>query len=429
MPQDEVKILVSIPSMGNPSFKTLQSLIQLSQVCPYQLAFHFVESTIISKARNLAALEAINRNCTHILFIDDDMVFSPEVVEKLVAQDKDIIGALCFGRTDTPYPIAKKLFKNEIFDYTWETVSTWDKTTEVDATGTGFLLVKTEVMKRIQPPFFAFAPASDFGLKQREFPDHEVSEDTYFMMKAKMAGYQIWVDPTLIIGHHGQKVYQRPVPPESVAIFVPTMGRFNLLKPLVESLKTSTNHPYTLYFITDEPEVMNMNLPNSKVIVSDKDHVSYAKRINLAYRSTKERYFFTGSNDILFTKGWLETALRAITGVGVVAVNDGLNPNGTNFLIDRNYIEKHGGTFDGVDVMWEGYRHNFCDTELLAKARAINQWVYAPDSVVKHNHYINKERVADEVDKIATDSYKDDEHLFKERWKNYASQLGIELNH
>lgn len=424
MTQDEVKILVSIPSMGNPSFKTLQSLIQLAQTSKYHLVFQFIEGTILSKARNRAVIEAISHNCTHILFIDDDMTFLPDAVERLVEQDKDIIGALCFGRTDNPYPIAKKIIKNEIVDYTWPAVSTWKETTEVDGTGTGFLLIKTDVFKRIQPPFFAFRPASEFGLKELPFPDDEISEDTHFMLKAKMAGYQIWVDPTIIIGHHGQKVYQRPLPKDSVAIFVPTMGRFDRLKPLAENIAQVTKHPYTLYLITDEPEVINMNsLPNTVVVIAPKDCVSYAKRINYLYKSTQERYFFTGSNDITFTDGWLEPALQGLISKGVVAVNDGFNPNGTNFLIDRDYIKEFGGTFDGEDVMWEGYRHNFCDTELLAKARVLEQTIYVADSMVLHQHHLNKKREADVVDKIATESYQADEKLFKQRWEAYRAKL------
>lgn len=425
MPQDGIKILVSVPSMGNPSFKTLQSLVQLALTCKYPLRFHFIESTIISKARNLAAKEAIDSGCSHVLFIDDDMVFPPEAAEKLLDQDKDIIGALCFGRREDPYPIAKKLYKNEIVDYTWDAVSTWEETTEVDGVGTGFLLIKTEVFKRIQPPFFAFRRASDFGLKELPFPDEELSEDTHFMMKAKMAGYQIWVDPTIIIGHHGQKVFQRPTPKDPVAIFIPTMKRFDLLKPLAEGLKKSTDHPYTLYLISDEPEIFDLDLPKDVVIFQPpKDCVSYSQRINYAYHHTTENYFFTGANDLEFQKNWLENALRLGVGSGVVAVNDTLNPNGTSFLIKRDYIKKHGGTFDGDDqVFWKGYRHNFCDTELLAKAKSIGQWTYAASSFVTHKHWLNKIRPKDEVDQIASDSFVADELKFKARWKEYADKL------
>lgn len=425
MTQDEVIILVSVPSMGNPSFRFLQSLLQLAQTCKYHLIFNFVEGTVLSKARNGAAQEAINRNATHLLFIDDDMVFLPGVVEKMVEQDKDIIGALCFGRTEKIKPIAKRLVSNELIDYSWEEVKKWTETKEIDATGTGFLLVKTEVFKRMQPPFFAFRPATEFGLKPLPFPDDEISEDTYFMMKAKMAGYQVFIDPTIIIGHHGTKVYQRPLPEEPVAIFIPSMSRFDRLIPLAETIKKTTKHPYTIYLITDEPEAEEAakKMPNTVFIKSPKDCVSYAKRINYLYQNTSERYFFTGSNDITFCEGWLENALLNTISGGVVAVNDGFNPNGTNFLIDREYIKTFGGTFfNENEVMWEGYRHNFCDTELISKARVCNQYVYVQNSYVLHEHYLNKKRLSDMVDEIATSSYNDDRLKFTERWEKYKKE-------
>ena len=48
----------------------------------------------------------------------------------------------------------------------------------------------------MQKPYF------DFNYKGKE-----VGEGVYFCLKAKDAGYEIWCDPTMDIGHIGEYIY------------------------------------------------------------------------------------------------------------------------------------------------------------------------------------------------------------------------------
>ena len=62
----------------------------------------FFES-LISRGRNAAVAEFLRSDATHILFIDSDITFEPEDVQKLIDSNKEVI---C-----SPYP--KKYIKLE----------------------------------------------------------------------------------------------------------------------------------------------------------------------------------------------------------------------------------------------------------------------------------------------------------------------------
>lgn len=363
------------------------------------------------------------------MFIDDDMVFQHDAIRRLLLHDKAIVGALCFGRTDEMIkPIAKRLNGNTLEEITWDEIKNWDKVTKVDATGTGFLLIKREVLEAMSPPHFYFARTEEFGLTPLPMAHQDLSEDTTFMLNASKKGYSIWIDPTIIIGHHGGKVYKRPeeVVEGSIAILIPTMGRFNKLKPLVKNIEETTNVKHHIYFATDETKAINL-LKKSKATVfeTDKETVSYAKRINMMFRKTKEDFVFTASNDIVFEKGWDTELLKkmSIPGAGVVASNDLFNPNGTNFLVSRSYINSVGGTFDDeVGVVFHEYIHNFCDTELVTKAKIRSAYQFADLSIVEHNHPLAKKAEDDWVYKKGQESFEKDRDTFNRRVDKYARQ-------
>lgn len=432
----QLKVLVSVPSMGNPSFKTMQSLVTFASTKNFRCVFHYPEGSVIHQARNSAVQAALQKECTHLMFIDDDMVFERDAILRLIMQDKDIIGGLCFGRTDEMIkPIVKRFENGALYDYTWEEVKEWKTTTEVGSTGTGFLLIKTEVLKAMDPPFFYFANPKEFGLKPMEPPNYDLSEDTTFMLKAREKGYQIWVDPTILIGHHGTKVFQRPmdIPQEGIAIYIPTLGRFEKLIPLVKNIAETTTVPYVIHFATDEPEAIKIlqeaNDPHVRIGITQEDCKSYAKRINKLYDLTPNdvdsEYIFTGSNDIKFTNGWDVELLKemSIPGVGVVAANDLFNPNGTNFLISRNYINSVGGTFDGTKgKVFHEYTHNFCDTELVAKAMAANAYRFAQKAIVEHNHPVAKKAEDDWVYQLGRKSFSDDQKTFESRLSAFTNR-------
>ena len=66
------------------------------------------------------------------------------------------------------------------------------------ALGTGCMLIKMSVFDKIEKPYFYYGDAGQEGL---------MSEDVYFCDKAHQAGYDVWCDPTIEVGHVGKYIY------------------------------------------------------------------------------------------------------------------------------------------------------------------------------------------------------------------------------
>jgi GT2 family glycosyltransferase len=196
------KVLVGMPVYDSVHVETVSSLLALYRDCQTPVIIRFVPYTYIHLARNMLLMEAIDLDATHLLFIDADMVFPKDGLDKLIAHDKDIIGGLYHTRAEKHNPVIyrKKGDSLEIIeDYPK------DKIFKVDVIGTGFLLIKMEVFKNMQPPFFYYADPEEYGLKSVHLAD--LGEDTTFCLKARKNNYKIFCDPTIKIGHIGKEIY------------------------------------------------------------------------------------------------------------------------------------------------------------------------------------------------------------------------------
>src|SRR5690606_22111781 len=114
--------------------------------------------------------------------------------------EKDIVGGLYFGRMH-PKPMAFRLSGPD-------SVSIDPRkekgVVEVDFIGTGFMLIDMRVFTKIDPPFFRFTydPAS-VGLPATKNKFVPKGEDVFFCMYAKQAGFRVWCDTELRLGHVG----------------------------------------------------------------------------------------------------------------------------------------------------------------------------------------------------------------------------------
>ena len=137
-----------------------------------------------------------------ICWIDSDMVFSVEDFEKLLSHDKDIVSGLYLTEDrvnfaaveswDTDYFQKHGTFKflnlNDIKNKTG--------LIEIAYNGFGFMMMKKGVFETITYPWFEPQKIT-FPSGVTDF----ASEDVSFCLKARQAGFKIFADPTLILGH------------------------------------------------------------------------------------------------------------------------------------------------------------------------------------------------------------------------------------
>ncbi len=126
------------------------------------------------------------RNFTHLFFVDSDMLFKPDVLDTLLADDKDIVGGQYYKRNGKD--------KDPVINTRYETLP--PRLFVNYAVATGCVLIKREVFEKVPRPWFSLGTA-----------EHWLGEDVFFCKKAKEFGVEVWIDGRLEIGHIGEKIY------------------------------------------------------------------------------------------------------------------------------------------------------------------------------------------------------------------------------
>jgi GT2 family glycosyltransferase len=143
----------------------------------------------IDVMRNMIARKAFELKCTHLLFLDADMVYPEDTIPKLLSHNKDIVGGLCFkkGPPFDPTIMIGEPYRTKILtDYPE------NELVEVTATGTACLLINMRVFEDVDYPWFQFTKSEE---------GRPVGEDVGFCYRAKAAGYSVYVDTSVKTEH------------------------------------------------------------------------------------------------------------------------------------------------------------------------------------------------------------------------------------
>lgn len=152
-----------------------------------QINFYTSMGTLIADQRQNLAIEALSEMADWILWLDNDMRFPPDALDRLLARNQAIVGC--------NYPTRKvpPRFTAQNFDgEKWVTVSTDDDKKgieQVDTLGFGCILTKSEVFKKIPQPWFHLV----YSTVNNQF----FGEDSFFCMQAAKAGYKTFLDHDL----------------------------------------------------------------------------------------------------------------------------------------------------------------------------------------------------------------------------------------
>lgn len=155
----------------------------------------FDMGTLLPEMRNSLARHAIDMGCTHILWIDSDMTFPEDMIERLYAHGKPIVAAGYSQRKEPAKPVSSR---NGVWVYTEDDSTGLEK---VDSIGMGAMLVETAVYENLAEPWHC--------LGWNEERQRVVGEDVYFCRKASAIGAETWMDHDLTkeIGHVGYRTY------------------------------------------------------------------------------------------------------------------------------------------------------------------------------------------------------------------------------
>jgi GT2 family glycosyltransferase len=188
-----MKILIGIPCMETLPVDFVNCLLRLKK--PVGSEIMTVPLSLVYVARETIIGYAIQNNFDYVMFIDSDMIFQSDSLQRLIDANKDIVSGLAFMRKPPYNPcIYSKLKLGEGTEIICETAKTYGKgIQEIEGVGAAFCLVKTKVFKDIYEK-----------RQQCFFPIMGYGEDLAFCLRARSCGYKIYVDTDNKIGHIGQ---------------------------------------------------------------------------------------------------------------------------------------------------------------------------------------------------------------------------------
>jgi hypothetical protein len=209
------KVMIGLPTYD---YKVSSKLaISLASFC-VQATQHGVDiqvcnisgCSVVSRVRNLIATEFLNSDCTDLMFIDSDINFNAEDIFRLMAWSSDPKKGIVAG-----IPVARK--KGQVYFSTLDTDETnsifMDKMGLVRAkrVATAFMMVRKEVFESLRDahPEWVYHDEKnkgdtticffDFALKDGQY----IGEDYLFCDRAREQGFEVWIDPTIKLGHMG----------------------------------------------------------------------------------------------------------------------------------------------------------------------------------------------------------------------------------
>jgi hypothetical protein len=173
----------------------------------------------IDEARNGLADLAIEQNTEYLFMIDDDTAPPQDALVNLRSildsSDAMVAGGIYFSREKSPQPI---VFKEEgggpYWDWTYK-----DPPFECSSIGTGCMLIKTELFKHLEKPYF------------KTVPEENMTDDIYFCRKVTAAGFKIMADPSTICIHWDALQNKSYVMPQTAPPVVRYKEKLAAVKP------------------------------------------------------------------------------------------------------------------------------------------------------------------------------------------------------
>jgi hypothetical protein len=168
---------------------------------------------VVSRARNLLVADFLESDATDLMFIDADINFDPQDIFRLLAWVSEPNIGIAAG-----IPCARKVEKTYI-------VTLDEENNQLTMNGMGlvrakrvataFMMIKRKVLEDLveKNPQWKYwddrsgrwlSAVFDFMVKD----DSYVGEDYLFCDRAREIGYEVWVDPTIKLGHMGTIEYE-----------------------------------------------------------------------------------------------------------------------------------------------------------------------------------------------------------------------------
>jgi hypothetical protein len=206
-----VKVAISIPTEGVTHPEAYDNRLmmafhlgklQVENPDKYEFFWYSAGSMLTPMAREQLALNAVANGADLIFMIDDDMLSSVDVFERLHQnmvenEEVDIVAPLAFTRNPPYRAVAYTIedgyrpdTRQPYFQTKYIDRYPRDRLFECDAVGFGAVLIKTSVLHSLKEPYFMSTSPT--------------GEDILFCMNARKIGARVFMDSRVKLVHLGQ---------------------------------------------------------------------------------------------------------------------------------------------------------------------------------------------------------------------------------
>lgn len=196
-----MKIAICSPlSREEPAFrKSLDDLLEVLRAQDVEAkCFHTYGDTGMVRVRNAVAEKAMLWEPDYLFWVDDDMMFNNDIVERLLSRKKDFICALMFSKNLPFIPTIKKVQEGSILSF--NNYLDYPLNSLVEIAGCGF--AATLIHRRIFEDLIIQADNGREYFAERTLGIGE-SEDINFCLRARQKGHKIWCDTGVKTRHIG----------------------------------------------------------------------------------------------------------------------------------------------------------------------------------------------------------------------------------
>ena len=145
--QSRSSMFISIPTRGFISNNSLGALLGLRIPGTYGMPTYSIETgQAIDVSRNIAVSKCLQMNSRYMLFIDSDMTFAPDTLERLLGY-RVPVASVAYRSRGPPYHLVSNVNNKPVDDNVLK-----DKNIDlmqVDNVGMGFCLIDTRILKSL----------------------------------------------------------------------------------------------------------------------------------------------------------------------------------------------------------------------------------------------------------------------------------------
>lgn len=204
----DIKVVIGVPVADNDAMRALTAQAIGGAIIGAHKAGVDVIDMVLRRSCDIVSNRtwlvnyALQSGATHLLMVDADMLFPMDTIPKLLAHGKEVVGVKYKKRE---FPVRWLHKRSSVLEGTEEPTET---PFVVDYVGTGLMLIDLSIFEKLgKPKNEGERPTAWFSFGRDSQGALVMGEDVWFCNVVRDAGYQVWVDPTIQVGHIGEYIY------------------------------------------------------------------------------------------------------------------------------------------------------------------------------------------------------------------------------